>query len=129
MTNAVSEGFIGREGMQDIDDRSEPLEQFRITLPEFVKRLGLFLEYIKDSIGAVTAIDLGGEWVVAEMCSSLPGVLFQGNIEKGLKIGGGGGGSRIKSRGHGTMVMGGMPDVELKEGKSAASCGLTPMIY
>ena len=118
MDNAVSEGFVGREGMQDIDDRSEPLEQFWITLPEFVKRLGLFLEYIKDSIGAVTAIDLGGERVVAEMCSSLPGVLFQGSIEKGLK-----------SRGHGTMVMEGMPDVELKEEKSAASCGVTPMIY
>ena len=103
MTNAVSEGSIGREGMQNIDDGSEALEQFWITLPEFVKRLGLFLEYIKDGIGTVTAIDLGGERVLAEFCSSLFGVVFQGSIEKGLKIGGGGGGSRIISRRHGIM--------------------------
>ena len=66
VTNAVSKDFVGREGMQHIDDRSKPLEQFGITLLEFVKRPGLFLEYIKDRIRAVTAIDLGGEWVVVE---------------------------------------------------------------
>ena len=44
--------------MQHINDRSEPLEQFGIALPEFVKRLCLLLEYVKDRLGVVTAIDL-----------------------------------------------------------------------
>ena len=61
MTNAVSNGFVGREGMQHVDDGSKPPKQFGITILEFVKRPGLFLEYIKNSIGAVTSIDPGGE--------------------------------------------------------------------
>ena len=71
--------------------------------------MGLFLKYIKDGIGAVTAIDLGGERVVAETCSSLFVVVFQGKIEKALKIGRGGRGGRIGSQRHG--IMEGMPDV------------------
>jgi len=51
--------FVGREGIQHFDDRFEPLEQFGIALPEFVKLSGLFLEYVKDRIGAVTTIELG----------------------------------------------------------------------
>ena len=72
--------------MQDLDDRLEPLEQFYIALPEFVKRSGLFLEYGNDRIGVVTTIDLGSEWVVAEIFSSLLGVLRQCGIENRLEV-------------------------------------------
>lgn len=57
--SAVAKDFVGREGMQYLDDRFEPLEQFGIVLPEFVKLSGLFSEYVKDRIGAVTTIKLG----------------------------------------------------------------------
>ena len=66
---------VGREGMQHIDERSEPLEQFGIAVPEFIKSPGLFLEYIKDRIWAVAVINLVSEWVVAEIFPSLLGVL------------------------------------------------------
>jgi len=58
MTSLVAKVFVGRDGMQHINDRSEPLEQFGIALPKFVKRLCLLLEYVKDRLGVVTAIDL-----------------------------------------------------------------------
>ena len=58
MTNFVAEGFIGRDGMQHINDGSEALEQLGIALPEFVKCPCLLLEYFKDRLGVVTAIDL-----------------------------------------------------------------------
>ena len=60
-TSTVTEGFVGEEGMQYFDNRSDPLEQFGIALPEFFKSLSLFLEHIEDRIGTVAAIDLGGE--------------------------------------------------------------------
>ena len=87
MTNAVSNGFVGREGMQHVDDGSKPPKQFGIALLEFVKRPGLFLEYIKDRIGTATAIDLGGEWMISEIFPSLLSVLLQGSIEKSLEGG------------------------------------------
>ena len=58
MTSLVAKGFVGRDGMQHTNDRFETLEQFDIALSEFVERLCLFLEYVKDGLGAVTAIDL-----------------------------------------------------------------------
>jgi hypothetical protein len=58
MTSLVANSFVGRDAMQHINDRSEPLEQFGIALLEFVKRLCLLLEYVKDRLGVVTAIDL-----------------------------------------------------------------------
>jgi len=93
ITGDVTKGFVGREGMQDLDDRFEQLEQFDIALlPEFVKLSGLFLEYGKDRIRVVATIDLGSEWVVAEIFASLLGVLRQGGIENRLEV---------RSRGHG----------------------------
>jgi hypothetical protein len=77
--------------MQHFDNRSEPIEQFGIALFEFVKRLCLFLEYMKDRIGGVTGINLGGERVVVKIFASLLGVLRQGSIEKRIKVGGCGG--------------------------------------
>jgi hypothetical protein len=100
-TRAVAKDFVARECMQHFDDRSEPLQQFGIALPEFIKRPGLFLEYIKDRIGVVATIDPVSEWVVAEIFSSLLGVLGQGSIENGLEAGGRGG--CIGSREHGVM--------------------------
>jgi hypothetical protein len=97
-TGAGAKNLVGREGMQHIDDRSEPLEQFGIAPLEFVKRPGLLLEYIKDRVGTVAAIDTAGEWVIAEIIPRLLGVVRQRGIEKGLKVGGSGG--CIRSRGH-----------------------------
>jgi hypothetical protein len=57
--------------MQYINNRSEPLEQSGIARPEFIKRSGLFLEYIKNGIRAVAVINPVGEWVVAEIFPSL----------------------------------------------------------
>jgi hypothetical protein len=57
--NAVAKDFVGRDGMQYLDDRFEPLEQFGIALPEFAELSGLFLEHVKDRIGAVATIELG----------------------------------------------------------------------
>ena len=57
--NAVAKDFVGRDGMQYLDDRFEPLEQFGIALPEFTELSGLFLEYVNDRIGGVTSIELG----------------------------------------------------------------------
>ena len=97
-TTAVAEDWVGRESMQHIDDRSKPLEQFGIAVLEFIKRPGLFLEYIEDRIGALATIDPVGEWMVAEIFPSLLGVLGQGNVENGLEVGGRGG--CIGNRGH-----------------------------
>ena len=59
MTSLVANGFVGTYSMQHANDRSEPLERIWYRrLPEFVKRLCLLLEYAKDGLGAVTAIDL-----------------------------------------------------------------------
>jgi hypothetical protein len=46
------------------------LEQFGFIIPEFLnlKCPGLFLEYIRNRIGAVVVIDLEGKWVVAKIC-------------------------------------------------------------
>jgi hypothetical protein len=46
MTSVVAKGFVGRDGMQHTDNRSEPLKQFGIPLPELVKRQCLLLEYV-----------------------------------------------------------------------------------
>jgi hypothetical protein len=79
-TTAVAKDWVGREGVQHIDDRFEPLEQFSIAIPEFIKRPGLFLEYIKDRIGAFAAMDPVGEGMVAEIFPSLLAVVRQGSI-------------------------------------------------
>jgi hypothetical protein len=73
-TNPVTEVCVGRESVQPFDDGSEPLEQFGIALPEFIKHPGLFLEYFKERFGVATAIDPVGEWVVSEILPSFLGV-------------------------------------------------------
>lgn len=99
ITGDYTKGFVGREGMQDLNDRFEPPEQFDIALPKFVKRCGLLLEYGNDRIRVIAAIDLGSKWVVTEIFASLLGVLRQGGIENRIKVRG----SRncISSREHG----------------------------
>ena len=114
MTNAVSNSFVGREGMQHIDDGSEPPKQFGIAILEFVKRPGLFLKYMKDRIGTVAVLNLRGEWVVAEIFPSLFSVLLQGSIKKNRE--GGGGEGCIRKRGHGIAV--GMCGMEGEESGS-----------
>ena len=88
VAKTVFKDLVGREGMQHIDDGSEPLEQFGIAPLKFVKSPCLLLEYTKDRIGIIAAIDLRGKWVVAEIFPSLLGILLQGSIEKRLKAGG-----------------------------------------
>ena len=90
ITGDASKGFVGREGMQNLDDRVEPLEQFDIALPELVKLPCLFLEYGKDGIRIVATIDLGSEWVVTEIFAGLLGVFCQGGIENLLDVRGSG---------------------------------------
>lgn len=80
-TNPSAEGCAGRYGMQRIDYRSEPFDQFGITTPEFVKRLGLLFEYNKDRIRRVATINHVGERVVAKICPCLFRILSQGGIE------------------------------------------------
>ena len=87
--------------MQHVDDGFEPPKQFGIAILEFVKRPGLLLEYMKDRFGTVAALNLGGEWVVAEIFPSLFSVLLQGSIEKSRE---GGGEGCIGRRGHGIAV-------------------------
>ena len=65
--------------MQHFNNRFEPLKQFGIAVPEFVKGLCLFLEYIKDRFGAIAAIDLVGEWVSVKIFAGFLGVLHQGS--------------------------------------------------
>jgi hypothetical protein len=79
-TGAGAKDCVGREGMHNIDDRSEPLEQFSIPVLEFIKRPVLFLKYIKNKFGTVAAIDPVSKWVDTEIIPSLLGVVFQGCI-------------------------------------------------
>ena len=88
--------------MQHVDDGCKPPQQFGIALLEFVKRPGLFLEYMKDRFGTVAAPNLGGKWVVAEIFPSLLSVLLQGSMEKCRE--GGGREGCIGRRGHGIAV-------------------------
>lgn len=97
VTSAFIEECVVRQAIQHLDDGSEPLEQFGIAPLEFSKLLCLFFEYMKDVIRAAALSYIGGEWVIAKIFSCLPGVLPQGSIKKGVKVGGRGG--------HGTMGM------------------------
>ena len=108
--------------MQHINDWSEPLKQFGISVPEFNKRPGLFFEYIKNRIGAVTTVDPVGKWVIAKIFPSLLGVLGQGSIEKSLEVGGCGG----CIGGHG--IMGEMLDVLSGRKGIADFAGLAPVV-
>ena len=47
-TGTSAEDNVGRDIVQPIDNRSEPLDQHWITIPEFIKGLGLRLEYSKN---------------------------------------------------------------------------------
>ena len=73
--------------MQPIDNRPEPLDQIGITIPEFIQRLGLLLEYNKNPIRRVTSIDGGSQWVIAEVLTSASGILGQGCVEEGFEVG------------------------------------------
>ena len=61
--------------MQPIDNRCEQLDQFRITIPELMKCLGLRFEYSENGIGRLASIDLGSQRVAAEILSSALGIL------------------------------------------------------
>jgi hypothetical protein len=73
--------------MQLIDNRPEPLDQLGITIPKFIKRVGLLLEYSKNLIRRLASIDGGSQWVVAEILTSAFGVLGQGSVEEGFEVG------------------------------------------
>lgn len=80
---------MNRDGVQPIDNGCEPLDQHGVTILEFVKRPGLFLEYSKYRFWGIASVDCGGKWVIAEILSGVSSVLSQGTIEEGLKVEGG----------------------------------------
>ena len=73
--------------MQPIDNRPEPFDQLGITIPEFIERLGLRLEYSKNRIRRLASIEGGSQWVVAEILSSVSGILVQSYGEEGFEGG------------------------------------------
>ena len=73
--------------MQPIDNRPEPFDQLGITIPEFIKGLGLRLEYGENVIRRLASIDGGSQWVVAEILSSAFGILGQGYVKEGFEGG------------------------------------------
>jgi len=66
---------LGRECVQAIEHGAKPPDQIGIAVPNFLKFLGLFLEYGKEGFGRVAAINLGGEWAVEEIFPGPFGVL------------------------------------------------------
>jgi hypothetical protein len=77
--------------MQPIDYGSEPVDQFSVTIPEHIKRLGLLLEYGQNRFRGAAVIDHGGEGMIAQVSAGLFGVLSQGSIEEDLEGGESGG--------------------------------------
>ena len=77
--------------MQPFDNRSKPLDQLGIAIPEFIERLGLLLKYAKNLIRRVASIDGGSQWVVAKILSGALGILGQGFLEEGFEVGSWGG--------------------------------------
>jgi len=73
--------------MQPIDNRLEPLDQLWISIPEFIKGLGLCLEYSENVIGRLASINGDSKWVVSEILSSAFDVLGQGYVEEGFEAG------------------------------------------
>ena len=73
--------------MQPIDNRPEPLDQLGIAIPEFIKGLGLRLEYSQDRIRRPTSIDGGSQWVIAKILSSAFGIVVQSCVEEGFEGG------------------------------------------
>jgi len=73
--------------MQPIDNRLEPLNQLGIAIPEFIKGLGLRLEYSENVIRRLASIDCGSQWVVAEILSCAFDVLGQSYLEEGFEGG------------------------------------------
>jgi len=86
-TGTGTEDYVGRDIVQPIDNRCEPLDQLGITIPEFIKGLGLRFEYSKNRIRRFASIDGGSQWVVAEILPSTYGILGQGCFEEGLEGG------------------------------------------
>jgi hypothetical protein len=83
----VAEDCVGRDSVQSIDDRPEPLDQLRIAIPEFIERLRLLLEYSEDRIWRVASIDGSSQWVIAKILTSALGVLCQSCVEESFEIG------------------------------------------
>jgi len=86
-TGASTEDCVGRDSMQPIDNGPEPLDQLGITIPEFIKGLGLRLEYSQDRIRRPTSIDSSSQWMVAEILSSAFGIVVQSCVEDGFEGG------------------------------------------
>ena len=74
--NTRTECRVVGEGSQAINDRAEVLIQFGVVIPEFVKFVGLCLEYMQDVIGGFAESDLGGEWIILEIFPCLCRVLL-----------------------------------------------------
>ena len=64
--------------VQVIEHGPNTQDQIGIAVPNFLKSLGLFMEYEKEGLGRVAAINFGGEWAVEEIFPGLFGVLAYG---------------------------------------------------
>jgi len=65
----------GRECVQIIEHGAKPQDQIGIAVSNFLRVLGLFLEYGKERFGRVAAVNFGGEWAVEEILPGQLGVL------------------------------------------------------
>jgi len=73
--------------MQPIDNGLEPLDQLGIAIPEFIKGLGLRLEYSENIVRRLASIDCSSQWVVAEILSCAFDVFGQGYLKEGFEGG------------------------------------------
>ena len=70
-----AEDCVGRDSVQPVHNRPEPFDQLGIAIPEFMKGIGLRLEYSENLIRRPASIDGDSQWVVAEILTSAFGIL------------------------------------------------------
>jgi hypothetical protein len=66
--------------------RIQPRHQFLIALAKFAKCLSLGSENVRDCLGTVAEVKLGGEGMVVQAISCHPPVLASGGIKYGGKV-------------------------------------------
>ena len=57
-TDTGAKGSADGKGVQAVDERLKPFDQFGATFPEFVRSFGLCLEYVKDCFSRIACVDL-----------------------------------------------------------------------
>lgn len=75
-----------RKREQDIDNRTQPFHQFLIALAKAAEGLSLYLKYVREGLGAVTADKLRGEGMCIQRFSRDLLVFALGNFEDCCKV-------------------------------------------